>query len=301
MDSSWTPLDIVLVTHNHELFIERAVDSILGQKGAFQLRVVVADDDSTDSTMSILRRYAEQCPEIAFAFLPQTSRLGITKNYRRAFQACSSELVAVLEGDDYWHSPDKLALQVGFLLEHPECVMCGCNYYILDETRRTFKLRVRETEGHSVHDVGKTIRENVVGNFSTSVYRREILNRLPKELFDLVAYDWAINICVGVHGHLGLLHEPLSVYRIHDNGAWNRMSVIEQLEQQLALIPQYDRLTNLQFHDAFEERSRQLRRNLRENLALRRLNEWCPPFAAALLRRILPPAILRGARNLLAR
>jgi glycosyltransferase involved in cell wall biosynthesis len=301
MDSSPMPLDVVLVSHNQERFIERAVDSILCQKGAFQIRIIVADDDSTDSTMSILRRYAEQHPEIAFIFLPQTSRLGVTKNYLRAFQACNSEFVAVLEGDDYWRSPRKLALQVGFLREHPECVMCGCNYYILDEARHTFELRVHEIEGHSVHDVGMTIRENVVGNFSTSVYRREILNRLPKELFDLVAYDWAVNICVGIHGHLGLLHEPLSVYRVHDRGAWNRLSVVEKLEEQLALIPQYDRLTNLRFHDAFEDRSRRLRRNLSDNMALGLLEEWCPPFAAALLRRILPPAILRGVRNFLVR
>lgn len=300
MDTSSHTLDVLLITHNHERYIARALESIVCQECPFDFRVVVADDSSEDLTLKIIHQYAERHPSIVFTFLPATARLGVTQNYRRAFDACNAEYLAVLEGDDYWCSTRKLALQVGFLRDHPECTMCGCNYYILDEADQTFRLRVHRIDGSSVHDVPMIIRDNVVSNFSTSVYRREILNRIPRELFDLVAYDWAVNICVGVHGLLGFLNEPLSVYRIHVNGAWNKMSPAEKVREQLALIPAYDALTSRQFHEAFEERAQKLRGQAGRG-AVAELLDWCPPFAEWLLRGLIPPAILRRARTLLGK
>jgi glycosyltransferase involved in cell wall biosynthesis len=298
MDPQLPLLDVLLITHNQERYIARAVESIMHQKVSFSIRVVVADDSSNDLTLKIIRQYADLHPEITFTVLPEMARLGVTKNYQRGFSACSAEYVAVLEGDDYWCSPYKLALQVQYLVDHPECAMCGCNYYILDEANRTFTLRVHQLEGASVYDTSMIIRDNVVSNFSTSIYRRKVLNRIPQELFDLVAYDWAVNICVGIHGFLGFLNEPLSVYRVHKNGAWNGMSAIEQLKEQLVIIPEYDHLTGMQFHAAFTERLKKLRESIDRPPLVGRLREWCPPIGIWLMRGLLPPAILRRARSL---
>ncbi len=292
------PLDVVLIAHNHERYIARALESIVRQECPFDFRVLVADDSSDDRTLEIIRQYAERHPAIAFTFLPKSVRLGVTRNYRRAFDACDAEYVAILEGDDYWCNTGKLALQVGFLRDHPECAMCGCNYYILDEADQTFRLRVHLIDGFTVHDTPAIIRDNMISNFSTSIYRREALSRIPRELFDLVAYDWAVNIFVGIHGLLGFLNEPLSVYRIHPEGVWNRMSPAEKIAEQLALIPHYDALSGGQFHEAFEARSRWLRdQDGRRDLAGRFLY-WCPPFVEWLLRGLIPRAILRRGRNL---
>src|SRR5205814_891802 len=41
--------------------------------------------------------------------------------------------VALLDGDDYWTSPQKLQRQVDFLDAHPECALCFHNALVVDE------------------------------------------------------------------------------------------------------------------------------------------------------------------------
>ena len=47
--------------------------------------------------------------------LPAERNVGITRNYQRGFAACRGEYVAVLDGDDFWTSPNKLKLVSTFL------------------------------------------------------------------------------------------------------------------------------------------------------------------------------------------
>ena len=48
---------IVTPSLNHKRFIQRAVDSVLGQSGDFDLEYFVVDGGSTDGTLAILREY----------------------------------------------------------------------------------------------------------------------------------------------------------------------------------------------------------------------------------------------------
>jgi hypothetical protein len=84
------------------------------------------------------------------------------------------------------------------------------------------------------------------------MYRKTALDKLPPRLFEICSYDWIINICIARSSLIGFLKEPMSVYRVHSNGAWSKMSQIEKLKQQLALIPEYNNLTNNVFHEEFE-------------------------------------------------
>ena len=305
-------LIVLLITYNHAHYIRRALQGVFAQQIDEPFKIVVADDGSSDETLSIIRDEAARHPQIEFQFLPCTGNLGITRNYQRAFAACRAEYVAVLEGDDYWVSPKKLSRQRDFLDERLECDLCSVNYYVYEEARAQFTPRISPEAGHLILGARELIADNLVGNFSTCMYRKAALERLPPELFEIKAYDWAINICVARWGLIGFIREPLSVYRIHGDGAWNVLPHINKLQTQLELIPAYDRITDHVFTGDFavlSARITQVIEDMQHQVApskalpaasvisvpplQSRILDATPPFLLFLGRQLLPPALKR--------
>ncbi|MGC8115453.1 glycosyltransferase [Metapseudomonas otitidis] len=300
-------LSVLLVTYNHETYIRRALESLFKQEYPGAIELVIADDASTDGTLELIRTYERLDPRFIFSYLPADINVGITKNYQRGFAACTGEYVAVLEGDDYWVSPKKLSRQLAFLEGHWECDLCSVNYFVRYEANATFSERTSIGTGYRLLNARDLIADNVVGNFSTCMYRKSALDTLPAELFEVRAYDWIVNICVAMHGLIGFLEEPMSVYRVHSSGAWSNYEHVEKLKLQLSLIPIYDQLTQQRFHAEFNQLGNDLRQAI--NLArlehlvdgvaqpasqgLMRINDFMPPLLTSIVRAFTPPILAR--------
>ena len=104
-------VSIAMVTYNHEKFIAKALDSVLMQRTDFDYEIVIGEDCSSDNTRNIVIEYKRRYPDNIVLFLNEKN-LGMYGNCSQVFQACQGEYIAVLEGDDYWTSPDKLQKQV---------------------------------------------------------------------------------------------------------------------------------------------------------------------------------------------
>lgn len=309
-------VNVLLVTYNHERFIRQAVESILMQRFDGEIEILVADDKSTDATVAIIRTYQQTDARFSFRYLKSPRNLGITRNYERGFAACTTEYVAVLEGDDYWTDPCKLDKQVRFLDAHRECVACSSNYIVFEEAPKRFTPRVPQLEGWEYLSSRSLIGDNVIGNFSTCTYRTSALRLVPPSLFTIKAYDWALHITLGQFGLIGFLREPMSVYRMHAKGSWSLLTHQQKLAEQLALLPFYDRATGGTFHAEFEELGRQLigagavstttlrSHTVKKHIALKLLAfavNSCPPFLVMLAKITIPPALVGRMKNIIRR
>jgi len=308
-------ISVLLVTYNHEIHIRQALDALFGQVIEEPIELIVADDASSDSTVKIIKEYEGKDDRFIFKFLNNSKNVGVTKNYQRGFAACSGEYVAILEGDDYWVSPFKLQRQMDFLNVHWESDLCSVNYFVYEENRAHFYPRTAIGDGHRLIGARDLIADNLVGNFSTCMYRKSALDALPDELFDICSYDWIVNICVARKSVIGFLEEPMSVYRLHSNGVWSQTPHVEKLKAQLELIPAYDTLTDHVYHSEFELLSNQLRRmiamaklsNISTNVILppagllSRLIDYLPPVLLGVARTLIPPKLKRFIVRILQR
>ncbi|MBT8400666.1 MAG: glycosyltransferase, partial [Rhodothermia bacterium] len=117
-------VSVCLRTYNQVDFVSDAIESVLNQTTSFGFELVVGDDGSSDGTLDRIARYRRQYPAI-IRLLPSETRLGGRRNLVRSIAACRGDYIAMLDGDDFWTSDQKLQLQSDLLDAFPEISACG--------------------------------------------------------------------------------------------------------------------------------------------------------------------------------
>ena len=126
---------IVMITYNHEPYIKQAIESVLSQKVAFSIELVIGEDCSTDRTREIVMEYQKKHSDIIRVIISDKN-VGMTKNFMRTLRACRGKYIALCEGDDFWHEPNKLQIQCDYLEKHPECGLVNTDYNTYDQKKR---------------------------------------------------------------------------------------------------------------------------------------------------------------------
>ena len=87
--------------------MRQALDSALAQRLPQPYEILVSEDCSTDGTREIVQEYAESHPHVVRLLLSERN-LHSNEVVARGFRAARGRYVALLDGDDYWTSDDKL-------------------------------------------------------------------------------------------------------------------------------------------------------------------------------------------------
>lgn len=98
-------ISVVIPVYNAERFVRYPLDSVLAQTHS-DWECICVDDGSTDGSGAILDEYAAK--DARFRVVHQANG-GVSAARNRGMDACSGELVALLDSDDVWH-PDTLRL-----------------------------------------------------------------------------------------------------------------------------------------------------------------------------------------------
>jgi glycosyltransferase involved in cell wall biosynthesis len=106
-------VSIVLPVYNAEAFVAETLESVFAQDYE-PYEVIAVDDGSSDGSAAIVQSY----PSVRFF---QQENRGASAARNVGVAAANGELVAFVDADDVV-PPNKLSLQVGYLLEHPDVV-----------------------------------------------------------------------------------------------------------------------------------------------------------------------------------
>src|SRR5262249_12942138 len=155
----------------------------------FRLQIVIRDDGSKDGTAAILADYARRHPE-TIKLLPGDTNIGANLNFLRIYDACDGDYVAVLEGDDYWLTRDKLAKQLLLLENHAD--LAGCGHCVFHVDSREQVLGTFPESPESRYDFTSLARRNPFGTCSI-LYRRK-LRALPEWMKVVPCGDWPLHL-----------------------------------------------------------------------------------------------------------
>lgn len=240
-------VSVLLITYNHEKFIEEAIESILMQKTNFKFELIIGEDCSTDNTRNIVEKYKEKYPDKIVLSL-QEKNGGTSRNIRASLKKCQGEYIALLEGDDYWIDENKLQKQVDFLDNNPDCTLCGHGYKrYYEETKEFFGDIEYENEKFSLEDFLKEDIANVQNRFHirtlTRIFRKTALTESFVDLENVILWDYVLEVILLRSGNGAYLKEIMGVYRVNRN---SRMQIdldktseimIEMRKEILKLVP----------------------------------------------------------------
>lgn len=116
-------VSIVVVTYNHEGFIDECIESCVTQAQSFpDIEIIVADDGSHDGSPAKIIKWAQQYPCLIRPILSEVNS-GIAVNLNRGLNAVRGKFIAWLGGDDII-LPEKILRQFEFLEGHPSSAGC---------------------------------------------------------------------------------------------------------------------------------------------------------------------------------
>jgi glycosyltransferase involved in cell wall biosynthesis len=229
--SAQPKVSVLMLTYNHERFIEQAVRNALAQETPFAYEIVIGEDCSTDRTREILTRLADAHPQLRLLF--REKNLGGPQNMLDTYQACRGEYIALLEGDDYWTDSAKLRKQVEVLDVHSEWSMCFHRAQLVDEHGIPTGRFLPDLEWAAQPSLETLLHGNFIATQSV-MYRAGLVHSFPLEFRSFVNGDWLIHILHACHGGIGFLPDVMSCYRVHQSGLWTSKPQPERIAEVIA-------------------------------------------------------------------
>jgi glycosyltransferase involved in cell wall biosynthesis len=212
-------VSIAMITYNHRPYIAQALDSILAQRRDFPIEIVISDDCSPDGTGVIIDEYETAHPGLLRRLDPPQN-LGMNANFKQVWRACSGKYIALLEGDDWWHSPDKLAIQVAFMERYTECTISGhiCQIKTMNGQE---PLKHSLTEQPELFDAQDLITARYCLFTPSVMCRRGVVQEVPHWAMAMGYLDLPMFLLHATRGRAGFINQALSTYRMHAGGVWS--------------------------------------------------------------------------------
>ncbi len=130
-------VSVIIPVHNTEKYLKQCLDSIINQT-LKEIEIICIDDGSTDSSLSILREYAQKDPRIG-VLQQKNLHAGVARN--AGITVARGKYLSVLDADDFFEARMLEVMCHQAEKDGSDVVMCTNSVY--DDS---LKQHVRETK-----------------------------------------------------------------------------------------------------------------------------------------------------------
>ena len=267
-----TLVSVLMLAYNHEQYIKKAIKSVIEQKTNFIFELVIGEDCSDDATLRIILEYAKQYPSL-IKVVQSDANVGMVRNFYRSFVACSGKYVAFCEGDDWWHSSDKLQKQVEYMECHLQCGLVCSDFDVCHtKTGKISKCynKIKKRNPEIMKDIIYTLRGISGIQTCTVMAKLDICKRIIES--DLSFYldpsqpclDRPLWMGIMQESEVGYIDESLAIYsQLEQSATQNKDPAkllkisIQMKEQILFLIEKYnipDKEMDIQLNDLWRRK-----------------------------------------------
>jgi len=228
---------IIMPTYNRARYILDAIESIRKQTYS-HWELLVIDDASTDDTEKIVKDCIVKDSRVSYIRQPKHAGISYNRNY--GIKNTTGKYIAMLDSDDIWSDPVKLATQLNFLETHPDYALIGTNIVIIDnQNTPTGEISYATTDSMIRNNI---LRRNQFAQ-SSVVFRRSILEHIqtPHKPYDenlTVGEDYDLWLAIGTKARFANLSTAMIMYRVHE-GSIIREKKVLAAKTHLTIIKKY--------------------------------------------------------------
>ncbi len=211
-------LSVLIDTYNHKRFIEQAIVSALEQDVAEAEReIVVVDDGSTDGTPEIVRQFG---PRVR---LVRKTNGGQASAFNTGIPDCAGEVIALLDGDDWW-MPGKLRAVGDVFASDAAIGLVGHGIVESFENGVERTVWVEKQERFRLGTLASArvfrLRKTYLGTSRMALRARVAQEILPAPVALTVEADEYLFTMAAAISDLVILREALCHYRVHSGNLY---------------------------------------------------------------------------------
>jgi len=215
-------IDILLATCNGAEYIESQLESLIEQ--TYQnIRILVADDASTDDTLEIVEKFQRRDSRIIICDTCR-KRGSAKRNFLFLLEKAESDLLMFCDQDDVWSKTkveDTLKLMLsGEWIDKPRLVYSdmkvvdGNLKVINDSFLRSSRIPI------GFYDLNSVAVQNI-GAGCTMMLNKPLvcLARRQVDVEKIVMHDWWVAMIAAAFGSIGFLNSATVLYRQHERNS----------------------------------------------------------------------------------
>lgn len=217
MPNNMIDVSVIIPVYNTEKYLQRCVDSVIGQQEV-TVEIILVDDGSNDASPKICIDYAQKYPFITALHI-RNSGPATAKN--EGLKIAKGNYIALTDSDDKME-PFMLHKMVSAGYEHDADIIC-CNYKQIDENGKLSYLYYTNKEYVLNHEEGLIhffSKEKIYSQCWTKIYKRQTLveNRIENDPGLRTDEDFIFNIRAFIHAKTTVIvDEPLYEYTYREN------------------------------------------------------------------------------------
>jgi len=213
-------VSVLILTYNRPHLIGRAIESVIRQDYQ-EWELLVVHDGPDERTIDTMRKWQQRETRIRYLHRKEPGNIAEATNY--GISQARGKYIAILDDDDYWAAPDKLARQVKFLEESPEYVACGGGAIVIDRNS-VETMRYLKPENDQAIKSRALLANPMV--HSTLLYRRAVALDLEGYNETLPGFqDWDFVLKLGKAGKLYNFPMFFSYYSLwHAGGSFQQQT-----------------------------------------------------------------------------
>jgi glycosyltransferase involved in cell wall biosynthesis len=268
-------VSVCILTYNQAAYIRDALDSVLRQEVDFEYEIIVGDDCSSDTTRAILRAYQQAHPHRIRLNLHKKRYGGIPgrENMVANLQAARGRYVALLDGDDYWISNDKLQRQTDFLGDRDDVTLSFHNAQFTSEISGESFLASEQHPKNRRGDRTLTVDDLVdarviLGDMrvpsSSMVFRRSLFDPVPDWYWHVWNGDLAMQLYFTKQGRAHY-HQDLfccrrqtrkSMTHVFSDSLRRYVREVEEVAVLCDVVPEFNRAKSLRLFRLYKPMTR---------------------------------------------
>ncbi|MBT5953193.1 glycosyltransferase [bacterium] len=207
-------VSVIMNCYNSDKYLREAIESIYSQTYT-NWEIIFIDNQSTDNSPKIAKSYSDK---LKYYLTGEYLKLGAGRNM--ALEKVSGDLIAFLDCDDRW-LPNNLEIQVKTFMDNPKVGFSYSNYFYFDQNNQSQRLIFKNKAPSG--DIFSLALNDYQCGILTVIFRKSLLRHLS-HYFDTslnLAEDYDFFMRILYYCEAKYIHEPLSIYRFHNENLTN--------------------------------------------------------------------------------